>query len=63
MLCGGSALVVIGGVEAGAEPNAEADVPGPDSNEWRSAAAILNLFRRVLTPNSTSQRTSQAWIS
>ena len=60
MLCSGSALEVIGGVEAGAEPNAKADVLGPDSNGWRSAAVILIVSSR---PNSTSQRTSQVRIS
>ena len=46
MLCDGSALVVIGGVEAGAEPNAEGDVLGPESNERTSAAIVLTLFHR-----------------
>lgn len=49
MFCGGSGvLVVIDGVEASAEPSAEADVLGPESKERTSTAvAVFTLFRRV----------------
>ena len=42
-------IIMIGGVEASAELNAEADAYalGPESNERRSAAVILTLFCRV----------------
>ena len=41
MLYGDSALV-----EAGAQPNGQ-DVLGPESNERRSAAVFLTMFRRL----------------
>ena len=39
MLYGGSALV-----EAGAQPNGQADVLGLESNEWTSVAVVLTVF-------------------